>query len=670
MTLVRSVIRAVSVALAVVLGLVVAQLIEAEQSRTPFNTAWSFDIDTSQSPLPKEDLVAGLSALADEMDATLLKVVADPDDFQGKRDVFWFGTEPPQGSQPPTDAQTVSWFDSGLTGELLPATELGDRPLAGQLYASQSPGLASALEDWALDSGVMVFQFEAPSAGTPATVVASFTGIGNATVAVAILLVATLVVWFVTQARSRSMRLLGGVQPLRIHAQDGLELVANVGFSMAAGLAAITVYTGWTRGEEHLPVFLRALAVPAGLVLVAVAVVVAVLSLATRPTVNAIARRQIPLRAFSRVGTAVRFAAVALSVVVLPATLVYAQNSSIAAREQAVWEALRDTVRVSFSDMSVFDTNEGLAHATSFLSQADEQGILALSYTVDANVGMSGEDLGEYDHLVITDKNFLQRMDVGITQPGGEGQLEPIFFNDIHRQMQEFIDLQFPLWTNSGESLPEGIELYTYTGTGLPAAGNNVGLGGETVLATSPLVVVVDDPVSTLNVHGFLLPAMSTGNVSFTDADAVRSLLVQHQIAPQIASIDRIADLALDSAQAFTQETRLHLFAAGLILVALMVASVQGAQLWAGANERRIFTLHSSGVLYRSIAFPPVRTEIALLAGACAAGGIAAYLLRRADLGLTATAIGIVAALYLLSTFAAHRAAAQRAFSRATHRQH
>lgn len=65
-----------------------------------------------------------------------------------------------------------------------------------------------------------------------------------------------------TQARSRSLRLLGGVPPARIHGQDGLELVANVGISMVAGFAAVAAYTGWTHGVEHLPVFLRELAVP------------------------------------------------------------------------------------------------------------------------------------------------------------------------------------------------------------------------------------------------------------------------------------------------------------------------------------------------------------------------------------------------------------------------
>lgn len=672
MSLIRSVIRAVSVVLAVVLGLLISQLIEARESRTPFGTTWSFDLDTSQSSLSKGELVEGLSALADEYGATVLKVVADPDDFEGKRDIFWFGTPPPQGDRPPTDGETVYWFNSSLTGEFLPATELGDRPLAGQFHVSESAGFLHALKEWAPTSGATVFQFETPSGGTLTTVVASLTGngIGNAIAGVAILLVASLVVWLVTRARSRSLRLLGGVPPARIHVQDGLELVANVGVSMVAGFAAVTAYTGWTRGVEHLPMFLRELAAPAVGVLLAVAAVIAVLSLVTRPTVSAIARRQIPLRAFRRVGTVVRFAAVVLSIVVLPAALVYAQNSSVAAREQSVWEGLRDTVRVSFSRMSVFDTDEGLANATGFLAQADERGILALSFTVDANIELTDEVLGDCDHLVITDENFLERMDVGIGQPGGQGELKPASVGDIDRPLQEFIELQFPLWTSSGDPLPEGMGLYTYAGPGLPAAGHNVGLGGETVFAENPLVVVVDDPVATLNVHGFLLPAMSLGNVLFTDADVLRTLLVQYEIAPYIASIDQVADLALDSAQTFAQESRLYLLAAGLILVALLVASVQGAQLWAGANERRIFTLHSSGVRYRSIVLPPVRAEIVLLAGACLTGAIVAFLARRAETGVTAGAIAIVAVLYLAATFTAHRAAAQRAFHHATHRQH
>lgn len=670
MGLVRFVIRAVSFLLAIVMGLLVAQLIEVDQNRTPFDTASSFEIDTSQSPLSKDDLVHGLSAIADETDVTLLKVVADPDDFQGKRDVFWFGAQPPQGDQPPTAGRAVNWFNPGLTGEFLPATELGDRPLAGRLHVSASAAFVSALDEWAQHSGVVLFWDEAPSSGALAMVVASLTGIGNACIAVAVLLIASLIVWFVGQARSRSLRLLGGVSLARIHAQDGLELTKNVGLSMMAGLVAITAFVGWTRGTEHLPVFLRGLFEPIGVVVLAVMVVIATLSLATRPTVDTIAKRQIPLRSFGRVGTAVRFLAVALGVVVLPAALIYAQNSSVAAREQSVWEGLRDTVRVSFSNMSAFDQDEGLNNATSFFSQAEEQGILALSYTVDAGIRMTSEILGDYDHLVITDETFLHRMSVGIREPDEQGQLTPISLDDVNSSLQDFIRLQFPLWTNSGEHLPDDMRLYTYSGPGLPSAGLNVGLGGETVFAENPLVVVVDDPAETLDVHGFLLPAMSSGNVFFTDGAAVRALLVAHEITPYVASIDHVSDLALDSAQSFAQEARLYLLAAGLIIVALLVASVQGAQLWAGANERRVFTMHSSGVFYRNIIAAPVRTEIFLLLAACAVGGGAAILLRRADIGVTVAAVLIVAALYLLATVAAYRASAQQAFSRATHRQH
>ncbi|MFT0847737.1 hypothetical protein VR010_08275 [Actinomycetaceae bacterium L2_0104] len=283
---------------------------------------------------------------------------------------------------------------------------------------------------------------------------------------------------------------------------------------------------------------------------------------------------------------------------------------------------------------------------------------------------MDKDRLGEYDHLIITDAAFLGQIGLDINGSTSPGSFTPTDLATLSAQMQEFINGQFSLWTASGEPLPAGITLYTYDGPGLMAAGPNVGLGGETVFAKHALVAVVNNPATALSLDGFLVSALSTGNLFFTDDQILRPLLAQYGLSPYVSSIDRVSDLALDSAQSFAQEARLYFLAAGLILVALLVASVQGAQLWAGTNERRIFTLHSSGERYRSIFQRQLGTELILLAVASIIGAAVGFFIRHTDPQTTSISIVIVAGVYSIATVISHRVAAQRAFQHAVHRQH
>ncbi|MFT3943901.1 MAG: hypothetical protein QM705_08765 [Ancrocorticia sp.] len=660
----------VSIVLAVTLSFFVMRLIEVAQQRTPFETVQSFDIEVSESSTSKPALIGELSQIVDQYDVTLIKSTADPDDYQSRKNIFWFGTNPPYSENPSTDNGIVNWFDSSLEGELLPASSLGDQPLSGTYYASQSPAFAEALRNWAQKSGIAIFTKESPSGGEVTFVLTTSTGIGNVTVSVVLLLIASLIVWFVVQARSRSLRLLAGFSSLQIHLQDCSQLLTNIVISLLTGFVGVAIYVEVSRGSQNTLLFLHELVTPLVITLLFLILVIFGLSVITRPTIATIAKRQIPLLAFHVVGRAVRFTAVALSLFVLPGALVYSLGSSSAAREQGVWQAFRGTVRVS-TNIDVFGMDVGLlSKFDTFLKDAKQQDSLMLSYVVDAGIKMGREKLGDFDHLIITDTAFLEQVEVPAGGSSSQGSMKPVLLEDLAFPMRTFIEAQFAVITASGEPLPRGMELYVYDGPGLPGAGPGAGLGGKTVVAKHALVAVVSDPVDTFDLQGFLIPTLSSGNLFFRNGEVTRSLLAQSGIASYITSIDHISDLALDSAQALAREARLYTLAAGLVLIAIIVASMQGAHLWAGTNERRIFTLHSSGEPYRNIYRSQLRTEFTLLAVACVVGASLSFLFKNNDIQITVASIVIVAALYSISTLMAHQMAAQQAFSRAIHRKH
>lgn len=65
----------------------------------------------------------------------------------------------------------------------------------------------------------------------------------------------------------------------------------------------------------------------------------------------------------------------------------------------------------------------------------------------------------------------------------------------------------------------------------------------------NPLVILVNNPVQSLNTLGFMLPACSSGNVVFPDENLLRTELAKTPVKDYVVSIDTIADVALSQAQ-------------------------------------------------------------------------------------------------------------------------
>ena len=166
---------------------------------------------------------------------------------------------------------------------------------------------------------------------------------------------------------------------------------------------------------------------------------------------------------------------------------------------------------ISYTDIDTVCEDEELTTVGNNLLSEQEDNLL-LSYVVDSAIDLSA-NLGDYDHLVFTNPQWIERF-------GDSGKLKPVEYSSLSKDMQAFLDSQMPLLTNDGSVLPEGTGLYEYEGGGLLAFPVNVTLGAaKPIEAKNPLVMLIDNPAEILKADSCLLPLTSSGNVLFLDSD-------------------------------------------------------------------------------------------------------------------------------------------------------
>lgn len=165
---------------------------------------------------------------------------------------------------------------------------------------------------------------------------------------------------------------------------------------------------------------------------------------------------------------------------------------------------------------SVCDTPELTQAGFNFLSSMEEQ--LLLSFVMDSSIELS-EELGDYDHLILTNPQWVERF-------GDPEKLKPVGYESLSDSMRKFLDAQMPVMAADESVWPDGMGLYHYEGGRLLAFPVNVTLGAaEPVEAEHPLVILVEQPVQALSAGRCLLPLTSSGNVLFTDGERLKTAL-------------------------------------------------------------------------------------------------------------------------------------------------
>ena len=177
---------------------------------------------------------------------------------------------------------------------------------------------------------------------------------------------------------------------------------------------------------------------------------------------------------------------------------------------------------ISYADIDTVCEDEELTTAGKNLLSEQEENLL-LSYVMDSAIELSAE-LGNYDHLVFTNPQWIERF-------GNMDKLKPVEYKNLSSGMQEFLEAQMSVLTVTGEALPTGIELYKYDGDGLLAFPVNVTLGAaEPIEAQNSLVILVNTPSETLKIDTCLLPLISSGNILFADVNEVQATFEESKL--------------------------------------------------------------------------------------------------------------------------------------------
>lgn len=661
-------IRLTSLVLAVLTSLLVFRYTMISQQMMPLGTVDRFELNVSKTSVPKEKLISSLSKIVDQGDNILVKVAVDPDYYQDKKDIIWFGSKEPEHRGLVIERQKISWFNSALTRELISKSDMETRPLSGMYAVKGGQVFQDELDSWAESNDLELSWETNPSFLELLYLFLFMNGIGNAVISAFLLLLTTLISWFVIHAKSRTLRLLGGVRTNRIHFEDTMTILAITVPSLFTGWVSTIGYLALRGHMAQIPLVLWQSFMALVSILALLGVFGMVFSLVVSPKINHIALRQIPLKRFNQLGTLTRFMMIVLALLIVPTTVTAAYISHQLSKDQALWQSMNKTVRLSFSDIDALETERMLPEVEKLFNRMQQQDNLRLSLVIDKAILLEQERLGGYDHIVITDHGWVNDMGIGIDNEGISGKITKIRFENLYPQLKDFLNAQLPIWVEGEEVESGGLGFYEYTGDKFLALPPNVGLANETIQAKKPLIILVNNPISLLKTKGFLIPAASSGNIVFPDEEQLHLALSDSLIKPYVVSIDGIADLTLEQAQKFSQESIYYVLACVLILITMIFASVTSAQLWAGANKKRVFTLHTFGRTYASIIKPALSKELSAATITIVVGSFVAFMVRHPKPVVLLLVALSVALLYGGGSILAYRLCTIQAFHKMSHR--
>lgn len=652
------------------LSLLIFQYTSLVQQRLPLGTTNQFDLNLAETTIAKDQLVSDLNRLTDQYNAIVVKTSVDPENYDNKKDILYFGTAIPAFHGLLIEHNAIKWFESALTGELLSTADIGTRSLSGTYAFNAGKDFQEALKHWAQQHQIRILFVQEPSLLTIVYAYLFQNGIGNALLASLLLLVTTIITWIFQHAKARSIRLLGGVKAGKIHVEDTTTILSFIFVGFLLGLFISLGYVGVVKDIRQIPFVLNPLLLCLMLFLIVVGIITALLSLTASPKAAHIAKRQIPLKRFFVMGKLSQVLVMILSLIVIPTIITSLLITNQLSKEYALWDKMHNIVRLSMFDLDSLEQESTLPEVEAFFSKMQEANNLSLSLVINKAIFLESHQMGGYDHIIITDRAWIDLLEIGVETEGKGGKLIAKNDKDLPDELASFLEGQIPLWTKHNDVYPaQGLTFYEYKGTKFLALPPNVGLAGETVQAENPLVILIDGHLTDIvKTKGFLISLASSGNIVFFDEDHLQAALANSVMKSSITSINGIADVALETAQRFKQQYVYYIVAGLLIFVTMLLTAVLNGRLWAGTNGKRIFTLHTFGYPYTSIIGPVLKRQLFIIILTTIVGSVIGYFIHYVQLSVLLPSALIVGCFYLIGSTISFKNSAKQAFYRTSHR--
>lgn len=526
-----------------------------------------------------------LRSVAAETGVDLVRITADLDqNLRGKLFVALDGG----GRLPPV----VGLYDQP------PARVVGPEALA-HLSASGSylvvggaehlPSFVAALEQ----RGVRVDRAD-PSIGAALQSLLFVRGFLLAFVAGCVMMATLALYWLAARAQSRALRVLGGTPVSRIQAHDLARLLILVG---GAGLATVGVAglaVGSWKGWLYVPLYVEYFASLGGLMLAVLGVAGFVLSWASIPSPDLIARRQPATLGARRAADALKGAAFVLLLLTVGPAWVALDQAVTKAAELQRWEALGDQVTLNLGAFRSEDDDRRIMPSVgAVVREAEAEDRVALSLLFRDEAGrpdrwVSDSLGGRWKSFAVVNRRWLDL----VLDEAGRASLERVPPEELPRTFIDTFGFQFSAWKRPKEPAEQLLRTFEY----LSPAGRPVpviGPGGQLLHLDDVLLVVVPGVWTTFN-DSTIFSLVSQSAILFTGLDQTLSLIESHGLARDIRVV-RAAEAGILASQFASFDAWLSSISMVVLGVALVSAAGISAYLMALLRARTDFARRLAG---------------------------------------------------------------------------
>lgn len=653
------------IAISIVILVLSVNLLETRQNSKPFNSNMIVEISTTNTKTDKKQLIDELNKIAEN--GGVYKEVASKDDFLKKRNIIWFGRNKPQSDNIIIKNNNIDWLSNDFNGKLIHSSEMGEIPLSGEYAITDN--LKIELEEWANKNDIRITFFKDINLIKTIYLTLVENPIGNSLVAMYIITTMLFISYFIVKAKERAIKLLSGVRQVNIIKHDVLFLSKNMILGFLMGTAGISIYYGITKNVENLFLIFKSSLTLILLAIFILMIIAILLSAVVSPKVSHISDREIPLKRFNYLIISLKVIAILFSVSVLANTVLSATIAMKMSNEHASWSAIKNNYRLSFSELDELYEDSNVKEIERFINSMQRSNDMSISLVVDKSIEIDNE-LKEsgFDHFVISDKAWINAMGVGINEEKINGKLKSYSFEDINPSLKKFILEQMPLLINEDIVKTQNLKFYTFEGNTIRALAPNTGDMDAFITLKNPLLVVIDNPADELKTKGFTIPALSSGNIIFSDKDNLDKSLSETAIKNYVISVDSIADLALKTAQDFQKQFLNHVFGGILLLITIIYAGVLESKLWAYKNKKKIYVMVTNGNKYFDIFKFNMKNDICLFIIVILISGVFTRFFRSVGINIIGIVIIMVTLFYVIGLYFAHRISSKKEFVNAINR--
>lgn len=663
----KSIVRLCSIVVVILIFILSSQMIQHDQKYRPFDSDINVELSTADTTTDKKLLIKQLNYIINKNSGSMYKQVVGKDNLEHERNIVWFGDKKPDSGNIILSGNNVDWLSDGLNGSLIHSNDMGDIPLSGDYSISKN--VKSDLDIWANKNNIQLNYFKTARGIKRLYLNLIANPIGNLLISMYLLILTIFLMYFFLKAKERAIKLLSGVDKLKILKYDIIFLSKNMIIGAIVGMLVTSSYFFIKKGLGNFILIFKAATVGIVIIQIGIILCIIILSFVVEPKVKYIANREIPLNKFKYLANLLKLFAILFAVAVLVDTVSLATISRKMGNEYLSWSNIKDNFRLSFSTLDELYQESNISEVKNFISNMQNDGSMSISLAIDESIEMSNE-LREsgFDHIAFINKSWLNIIDVGIENQGKNGRLERYNFEDISPLLKTFLKKQLPLLIDENEIKTENLNYYVFRGEKMGILAPNTGDADALLTAKNPLIIVMENPAKELNIKGFIIPALSTGNIIFSDKNILDKNLDKNILKNYVISVDGIADLALKRAQDFREQFISYIIATITLFVSIVFTAMLGAKIWAYKNRKRIYIMNTNGLSFYEIIFGDLIKDLLLSIISIFGAGLLTLLIKKISINIVGIVIILIIPVFFLSILMAYRIFAKIEFTKVVQR--